>query len=148
MENLVRILASARADKESAQSAVKLMQEELEKTDEWQRLRLAKENLSLRNDDESKLDDQLRDTAIKQYELDKNKHPHSAVSIGEYDVLEYDPGSALIWCVEKDMRKALKLDKRQFENIAKIMEPEFVTMEKEPRAKIKTDLSEYLDDQD
>ena len=146
MNNLVRMLASVRADKDSAQDAVKLMQEELEKTDEWRRLRLAKENLAQRNDDESKLDAQLRETAIKQYELDKNKHPHSAVSIGEYDVLEYDPDSALIWCVEKDIRKALKLDKRQFENIAKIMEPEFVTMEKEPRARIKTDLTEYMNE--
>ena len=145
MENLVRILASARADKESAQSAVKLMQEELEKTDEWQRLRLAKENLSERTSSERTVYDALYDQAVQNYDGDKKPHP--AVGLGEYTVVEYNEEAMKNWAIDHKHPGLLKLDKRAANAVAKgPTAPEFVTISTEVRARIATDLSEYLDE--
>ena len=72
-----------------------------------------------------------------------DKKPHPAVQIKTYTVLEYDEGDALDYCREH-LPNALKLDKRAFEKVAKVAEPEFVAVKDEDRATIARDLSEWL----
>lgn len=86
----------------------------------------------------------VSEIALDQYKVDKIKKPNPFVTIGEYDVLEYDADKALDWCVEKEMTGALSLRKADFKKLAKAAKPDFVTFSKEPRARIATDLSEWL----
>ena len=146
MDNIVRILASARADTQSAKSAVELLQAELEATDEYQRLQLAKQNLSERTSSERTVYDALYDQAVQNYD-GQNKKPHPAVGLGDYTVVEYDEEAMKNWAIDHKLPGLLKLDKRAANAVAKgPTAPEFVTISTEVRARIAADLSEYLDE--
>ena len=71
------------------------------------------------------------------------KHPHPAVTIKLYTVLEYAPDQALEYA-RQHLPQAVKLDKCVFERFAKVVTPGFVTKAKEPRATIARDLSAYV----
>lgn len=92
-----------------------------------------------------RIEGDLRQDATDGWHLSGEKNPHPAISVKEFMVLEYDEGEAIDWCMSSNMKNALKLDKRKFEALAKAAEPEFVTFSVEPRAQIKTDLSEWLE---
>lgn len=121
----------------------KLLQE-LEKMPLYQSYLEAQENIKTGKGLVEQAETDLKEAAVKRYEADQDKHPHAAVSIGEYDVLEYAPADALKYCISHDMPTLLNLNKSAFNKAAKTGIFEFVTIEKEPRARIATDLSEYL----
>ena len=69
--------------------------------------------------------------------------PHPAVGIGMYTVLKYEESDAIDHC-RKHLPNALSLKKRDFEAVAKVAKLKFVSITTEPRAKIASDLSEWL----
>ena len=87
-------------------------------------------------------DQLLRGLALDVFNATDNKHPHPAVTVKMFIVLRYDPDKALDFARDH-LPKALKLDKRTFERAAKAIEPDFVTIAKEPKATIDKDLSEW-----
>ena len=107
----------------------------------------ARIRLKIAEDQAKELDAQLRLDALEQYERgDGGKSDlHPAIKIKEYTVLDYDAGAAVDYCREH-LPNALKLDKRPFEAVAKVAELDFVTISKEARATIATDLSKHLED--
>lgn len=88
-------------------------------------------------------EDKLRHAAPRQHELTGNKQPHAAVKVVFSTFLDYDPSEALEYA-RQHLPKALRLNKQAFEKAAKAIEPNFVTMGKEPRTRIASDLSAYL----
>ena len=86
---------------------------------------------------------QVRDRAVLAFEQSGDKRPNSAIQIKEYIVLVYSEGDALEFA-RQHVPKALKLDRRAFERVAKVLEPDFVTVITEPRATIASDLSAWL----
>jgi hypothetical protein len=90
-------------------------------------------------------DEALRAAALRTYEGAQDKHPHPAVTVKLFTALEYETEEALGYCREH-LPKALKLDKRAFEKVARVVEPTFVTFIVEPRAQIDRDLSGYVEE--
>ena len=88
-------------------------------------------------------DDALRAAAVAEYEATQDKRPHPAVTVKVYTTLSYEEADASAYCREY-LWKALKLDRREFEKAARVLEPEFVTFEVEPKATVATDLSAYV----
>ena len=74
----------------------------------------------------------------------KNKHPHPAITLKEFTVVDYPDDLMKAWAIEHNHPGMLNLNKRAANKVATgPTAPEFVTIEKELRATIKTDLSEY-----
>ena len=87
----------------------------------------------------------LRSLAVENFNSTGEKKPNAAVTIKEFSVLEYDPDTAIDWCIASNMKNALKLDKRKFETLAKAAIMSFLfVFDVEPRAQIATDLSDWL----
>jgi len=97
----------------------------------------------------SKLDaeERVRHAALARHELTGNKQPHTAVKVVFSTVLDYDPSDALNYA-RQHLPQALKLNKGAFEKAAKAIELDFVTVAKEPRTRIVSDLSAYLGQED
>ena len=109
----------------------------------------ARIRLKIAQAEADQLDGQLRLDALEQWERgDGGKNEiHPAIKIKEYTVLDYEQDAAIDYCREH-LPNALKLDKRPFEAVAKVAELDFVTISKEARATIATDLLKYLDGQE
>ena len=84
-------------------------------------------------------DTAVRQAALDAYTANGNKHPHPAVTVKVFEVLEYDKTEALTYCI-RHLWTALKMDARKFEAVAKAAELDFVTRRQEPRATIATKL--------
>lgn len=68
------------------------------------------------------------------------------VSIRKITRLEYDELSAIDWVITNNHRSLLKLDKKGFEKVAKVLSLEFVDIREERQATIGRDLSKVLSD--
>ena len=142
---LVRELARQRKKVDSATRTLAQIETLVHR--QFPELAEAKIKVKVEQDQEKVLADQLRLDALEMFERgDGGKSEiHPAIQIKEYTVLEYDEKSALDYC-RQHLPKALKLVKKPFEAVAKVAELDFVTIRKEPRATIKRDLSEYVDE--
>ena len=85
----------------------------------------------------------IRTAALSTHEETGRRKPHKAVQVKSYTVLGYDPGEAFRYCVQH-LTAALKMNKRKFEQVAKVAGLDFVTIGTEPRVTIARDLSGYL----
>ena len=86
------------------------------------------------------VENELKAQRVAEYDgVDKSKV--FGVAIREVTKLDYCEVAAFEWAINHEL--ALKLDKKQFEKIAKIDTLEFVTITTEPQATIAQDLSEY-----
>ena len=101
----------------------------------------------------STVEDTVRTTAVEQYRQDGNKHPHPAVTVKVFSVLEYNQDAALKFAVES-MPDALKLNASVFEKNAKVLVGmnvngvsnrlrEMVIVKDDPRPYISKDLGGY-----
>lgn len=89
------------------------------------------------------LEANLRTLAVSEFQHTGSKKPHKALSVGEYETLEYDDEAAIAYCMKHEISAALKLDKRRFNGVAKALRPDFVEFGVEPRGKIGRDLEEW-----
>jgi NAD+--asparagine ADP-ribosyltransferase len=85
----------------------------------------------------------VRKAALATYGENGEKQVHPAVTVKVFTVLDYSLSDALEYA-RQHLPKALKLDKRSFEKVAKAAELDFVAVSEEPRATISRDLSNYL----
>jgi hypothetical protein len=147
LDQLTAQLALARTEQAAAALALDELASEIEQyvNDRYGfRLQDAKNAVSEKNIVVRDLADFVRDRAVRLFVQDSTrKKLNSAVTIKEYTVLVYDSSDALEFA-RQHVPKALKLDKRTFEKAARVLEPDFVTVTKEPRATIASDLSAWL----
>lgn len=73
-----------------------------------------------------------------------NMKPHPAVQVKVYTTLTYDDGDAIEYCTEHH-RAALRLDRREFEKVVKVLKPGCVTIGSELRPTVASNLSKYLE---
>jgi hypothetical protein len=95
------------------------------------------------NDIVANLEADIRKLAVEMFD-GENKQVHPAVGVGEYTVMEFDDDEALRYCVDHQMYSLLKLNVSAFTKAAKAGIFEFVLETKQLRAKIASDLSQYL----
>ena len=84
----------------------------------------------------------LREMTLAAYTATGNKQPAPGVGIRVVQRLDYEPMQALVWAKAHDI--GLALNKVEFERMAKITLPDFVTITDQPTATIATDLSEAV----
>jgi len=89
------------------------------------------------------LEAELRKAASAYWLASADKHPHEAVNVRVLTVLEYGEPQALTYAREH-LPQALKLDRREFEKVAKVLKLDFVATREEPQPTIATDLSRWL----
>ena len=88
----------------------------------------------------------INQASLAQFAADKEKHPHSAIEIKEFDIVTVrSQPAAREWCFN-NLRPALKLDVKVFEKFAKTgnVPAELASVTKEPRVQIASDLSKFL----
>lgn len=141
MDNLVTLLARARREVLDLKDCIDAVNAEIEK-EYGKELGDLKKDLSVAQTKVTGLEESVRGTALEAYLETGDKHPHPAITIKVFTKLDYDEEQAITYCVEH-LPKALKVDKRKFEAVAKAAELDFVQITDDPKATVATDLSEY-----
>ncbi len=142
-EGLYR-LAASRQHVEEQKSAIAILEDELSKTELYQKIQIIKEQLAISVDTVKQYDSNIRTVALDRYDVDpdKNKSINELVSIAEYTTFEIDEVVAIQWASEHH-QGALKLDKAAIKKVAKVMPVDGIVLGKENRVKIASDLSIY-----
>jgi hypothetical protein len=143
MDKIIQSLAYARKQVDEAAEVLDQAREALHNTPEYKAFQAANERYKETRACEADQKRLVTGFFVEHYD-GENKKPHPAVIIGEYTVPVYDEADALRYAVEGGMLPLLKLNKSQFEKLAKTGICDFVEIEKEPRARISSDLSAYL----
>lgn len=143
MNEVVIRLASRRQIETEYKVKIAQAQAALETTDAWQYLEQLRRHLEGARADVGLTTAEVRKQALAIYDETGSKSPHPAVKVKMYTVLKYNLAEALNYAREH-LPKAVKLDKRAFEKAAKAIEPDFVTINQEPRASIARNLDEYI----
>ena len=140
MEIYIRNLAIARKKYEDTKAFRDLVRDEL-LADE--RLRVA-ERMLKDADEIMKLEEQiLRDEALCFFEIDGNKKLHPAVSIAMVKEYDYQDPDVINWAIEHNIAFLLKVNRPAVKKF--VDDPTLpVTVTEVASTRIKTDLSEYL----
>jgi hypothetical protein len=137
-------LAKARQIRDEYKQEVAELEKEFQEMPFWKYVQKRKELLKTAEADVKEVEDRLRRMNVLHYEnTGERAFPGSEIAL--YKVLIYEQEKAFDWAKEKGL--ALKFDKPAFEKYAK-QKPEdfpFVEITQEPRARIKSDLSEFLE---
>lgn len=144
LQDAVRELARARQAAKAAKSCAHEVEGQLNASPLGLQLEKLQAEVNEAAEHEMELYDRVRALAVELFEKTGDKEPHQAAKIGLYTTLDYDPQRARDWSAAH-MPDLLKLDKRAFEKVAKAAPMTFVEIKKEPRARISTDLSEWMD---
>lgn len=139
----IEFLARAREDVIILQSRIDRMEAALAATPEAQLLAETREEMANRKADCREHEVAARDIGLKLYEASGDRKPHAALTIKMFKVLDYDAENALAYCREH-LPQALKLDRREFEKVAKTVNIPIVTMGLEPRMTIARNLDKWL----
>ena len=140
LEGLVPELAQARAVVENFQDIVDYHQAMVEASPAWLDLQRAKAKLEQAKTEAATLRAIAEADALECFLLDGNKNPHPAVQVKEMTALGYTYAEAIEYC-RQHLPNALKLDKRKFEQVAKVADLDFVTITMQAKGYVKRDLS-------
>lgn len=88
--------------------------------------------------------DLVCDVAKRLYK-DTGEKKYPGVSVVVEKSMTYDMEAALAWCKER-LPEALTVVKPTFEKVADIMRPDFVTFDEQPKARVASDLSAFLEE--
>ena len=144
MDDNIKALAHQRRDGELLEQNKAELLRKLENCPLWQSYLEVQTKIIDNKAAKATLEAEIKAGAVDTFD-GENKNPHPMVSIGEYSVLEYEDTEALAYCIEHNMPSLVNLNKSAFNKAAKAGIFEFVTIKKEPRARIAADLSTYLD---
>ena len=141
-DTLVR-LAEARREMEAAKEQLAERQAFLEDAPIYHAVVFARDWLRESQEQIARLTTQLRLEALEVYEATGNKKPWPGVQIKMYTVVEFNEVEARNWCLEH-ADSFLKLDTTSFKKTAENLVGAPVTITREPRISIASDLSQYL----
>lgn len=139
LANLRRQLALAKELEQEAESA-------FQKTPEFQKFGERNKMRLLLVAQERVAYDLVCDIAKRLYK-DTGEKKYPGVSVVMEKSMTYDMEAALAWCKER-LPEALTIVKPTFEKVADIMRPDFVTFDEQPKARVASNLSEFLEDTD
>ena len=142
MKDAIARLARARRVVTEQETIVAEMAEELYASPLGLYLNETRENLQKAKAVQANAETDVREIGRNIFTETGDKTPHPAVKIKIYTVLDYTDEDAVEYAREH-LPQALKLVKRTFEQAAKAVELDFVTIQQEPRATIARDLSKY-----
>ena len=138
----IELLRKTRATEADFTAQVAEIKAELEALPLWKMLQDVQGYLATARADVETQEHRVRWEALEAYNKTGNKKPHPAVAIKMYAVLYYASLDAHAYACQH-LPKALRLDVKAFEKVAKVANLDFVTISEEPRATIARDLSAY-----
>ena len=142
IQEAIELLKKARALEASHIVQATEAKAELESSNLWKTLQERQGYLATARADVEDWENRVRLMALADYAATGNKSPHPAIVIKMYAVLYYASLDAHAYACQH-LPKALKLDVKAFEKVAKVANLDFVTISEEPRATIARDLSAY-----
>ena len=142
LDELVAELAKARAERDRARFSFDAVNEEIYDT-YGDRLKVTQDAYVAAKQRVEMLETNARTVAVSEFQRTGSKKPHKALSVGEYEIMQYGEDDALEYCVEHEIVAAMKLNKKKFEAVAKVLRPDFVTFDTEARGRIATNLEEW-----
>ena len=142
MTDALRELAAARAELEAAKKQLAERQATLEQVAIYHAVVLAKDWIRESQEQIAELTDQVRAEALAAFQETGNKQPWPGVQIKMYSKIEFSEEEARAWCFDY-AGSLLKLDTRAFQRAAPALPDAPITITKEPRATIASDLSMY-----
>lgn len=144
IENLAHVTEEVNATKEM----IKHLTEEVEKLPIMQKITDLKDHVKKLDDQIKTIRDEITPEAIAMYEETGEKNLVEGLSIRVYKVVDYEDDKALEYCIEKDLKTVMRIDKRAFDKYLKGIEevapPPFVTYRDDPKPSISSDLTAYL----
>lgn len=147
MHKAVADLAQARADKAIAILALDALSVEIAQHVEkvyGEKLQAAKGKANAANIAANRAEQAVREMVVQFYYETQDKKPHPAVGVRVKTIYVYDPKLAVQHCVETRLVGALSLKRSKFEQVASVTRPDFVVVDEQATATIKTDLSAWL----
>jgi hypothetical protein len=143
LQEAVEKLAAERLILAARSQRVKELDAELKATPKGQELIDAHALLSETRSRINALEQLVRGEAIACFKGNGDKHPVPGIGIRVGEALTYDQERALKYCRRK-VQNALRFDKREFEKVARVLRPKWVTFEPKVTATIARDLSGVL----
>jgi predicted Zn-dependent protease len=142
---MMKALAEARREVEHDTELVRAAKALIEQTDAFAVWKLASVTLDAAKDQVASLDAAVRKAALDDFTKNGEKAIYAGVSVKMYTKVDYDPKAMRDWA-KVNMTSLLSLDRSATELAAKagILDDAPVTVTKEPRAIIASDLSSYL----
>jgi hypothetical protein len=146
LPSMMKALAQARECADYAASCVSAQEAVLAETQEYQFLQAYKKALTDARDHVAVLDAAVRKEALDDFKTNGEKAVYVGVSVKLFTKIDYDPKAMRDWA-KANMTSLLTLDTKATEMAAKagILDDAPVTVSKEPRVQIATDLSGYLE---
>jgi len=143
MEHLLKEIAERRKAAEYDAAEIETLQAELEKTPEYQRLKLAKNSYKdFTADTETKITE-AKEAALKDYKL-THKDPIAGFILRDKTVYTYTREAAETWAKE-NASFLFVFDEKAFKELAKGKnKPPCVAVDKVPEIQLASDLSMYL----
>lgn len=142
MTDTLRQLAAARVAMQSAKRQLAVQEATLEQSALYRAVVLARDWVRASQQDVDELTDQVRAEALAAFQETGNKQPWPGVQIKMYSKIEFSEEEARAWCFDY-AGSLLKLDTRAFQRAAPALPDAPITITKEPRATIASDLSMY-----
>lgn len=143
LDDRVRELANLRRQLELAKSVEEMREEDYMQTPQYHAFVEANNTRKKIADQVATADALVRSMAIAEYNETKEKK-FPGVSVFTSESMTYDTALALEWCKER-LPEALTIIPKTFEKVAEIMKPDFVKFTDEPKARIASDLSAFLE---
>jgi hypothetical protein len=97
-------------------------------------------NIRIANETLQEAESELREATIVAFLATGNKHPAHGVSIRMTRQVSYSEEAAIRWAIEHGHTDLLKLNYKPFEQVAKSLELDFVSVTQAPEATIARDL--------
>jgi hypothetical protein len=144
---MVKALAQARECADYAASCVSAQEAVLAETQEYQFLQAYKKTLTDARDHVAALDAAVRKAALDDFRQNGEKAVYAGVSVKMFSRAEYEPAQLRDWLLDhQSYRALLTVDGKKAEALAVkgLMLDAPITITKEPRVQIATDLSGYL----
>jgi hypothetical protein len=138
LEKEVYLLAIARLAVEEATATVKKRAGDLEQTETWMQLDLAREWLAERKDNMKHLEGRVRELAVTLHY--QGQDPHPGVKIVQANKYAYTHSKAIKWASDTRQFQLLKLNVAAFKKVASTLTLDFVRHETEAQARISSKL--------
>ena len=147
LEAAVKQLAKYRQDESTRKAALTNLQTEIDTMVSEQfgdRIGRMSVSLDLARSNVTDQERLVKEQALQTYKNTGEAKPVTGIHVKQFVTINYDPAKALDYA-RVHLPKAVTLSKSKFEKAAKVLDLDFVTIDKEPRTTISRDLSGLLE---
>jgi len=125
-----------RTAQEDVRERIEALEAALSGYPEWRELEQERENLSTLNKTEAQAKGELGELLVAAFNETGVKQYAGIGDVAVREVVEYSEADAVSWSIDKREYQLLKIDKKGFDKVAKVLKPAFVQVDEQPYARI------------